>query len=104
MGSQELYVSIFKYFFSLLFYFSLGHIYNRYKIIFQDRMIDIRSQPTIDGSTAPIDDEICDQVLGTRPYYVKGLGRGFRAPSSTRSSSSSRADIYAACHARMQEL
>ena len=64
-------------------------------------MIDIKSQPTPEGSTAPIDDEICDQVLGMRPYYVRGLGHGITTPSS---SCSSRADIYAACDARLTEV
>ena len=62
-------------------------------------MTDMRSQPTSEGSTAPTDDEICDQVLGMRSYYVKGLGYEITAPLSSRSS---RADIHAACDARVE--
>ena len=64
-------------------------------------MIDMRSQPSSSHSTAPTDDDICDHVLGTRSSYVKGLGRGFTAPSSSRSS---RPNIHASCHAQIQEL
>ena len=41
-------------------------------------MIDIRSQPTPEGLIAPIDDEICDQVLGMRllPNYATQEGGG----------------------------
>ena len=49
-------------------------------------MTEIRSQPTTEGSTAPTNDEICDRMLGTRPYYVRGLGYGITAPLSSRSS------------------
>ena len=42
-----------------------------------------RSQPISEGSTAPTDDEIYDQVLGTRPYYVRDLRHGITAPSSS---------------------
>ena len=64
-------------------------------------MTDIRSQLTSEGSTAPTDDEICDQVLGTRPYYVRSLKYGITAPSSL---CSSRADIHSACEAQLMEV
>ena len=64
-------------------------------------MIDIRSQPTSEGSTAPTEDEICDQVLGTRSYYIRSLGYGITTFSSSHLS---RADIHAACDARLVEV
>ena len=64
-------------------------------------MTDMRSQPTSKGSIAPTDDEICDHVLGTRPYYVRDLGYGITAPSSSHSSW---ADIHSAYEARLTEM
>ena len=64
-------------------------------------MIGIRSQPIPEGSIAPTDDEICDRMLGKRSYYVKGLGCGITAPSF---SCLSRANIHAACDARLTEV
>ena len=64
-------------------------------------MIGIKSQPTPEGSTAPTDDEIYDQVLGTRSYYIRGLGHGIIAPLS---SCSSRADTYAVYDARLVKV
>ena len=64
-------------------------------------MIDIRSQPTYEGLTAPTDDEIYDQVLGTRSYYVRSLGHEISAPSSSHSS---RTDIHATCETRLAEV
>ena len=64
-------------------------------------MIDIRSQPTFEGSAAPTEDEICDQMLGTRSYYVRSLGYGITSLSSSRLS---RTDIHAACDARLVEV
>ena len=64
-------------------------------------MIGIRSQPTPEDTTAPTDDEICDQMLGTRSYYVRGLGHGISAPLSSHSSS---ADIYTVCDAWLAEM
>ena len=61
-------------------------------------MTDMRSQPTFEGSTVPTDDEICDQVLSTRLYYVRGLGYGITAPSSW----SSRAEIHSTCQTRLR--
>ena len=33
------------------------------------------------------DDQICDEVLGSRPGYVKGLGFGLRPAASTSTTS-----------------
>ena len=64
-------------------------------------MTDMRSQPTPKGLTSPTDDEICDQMLGTRPCYVRGLGFVITTPSSSRLS---RTDIYIVCDARLMEV
>ena len=64
-------------------------------------MIGIKSQLIPEGSTAPTDDEIYDQMLGTRSCYVRGLGYGIITPSS---SCSSKADIHATCNARLAEM
>ncbi|KAA0050688.1 uncharacterized protein E5676_scaffold1737G00190 [Cucumis melo var. makuwa] len=37
-------------------------------------MLELQSQPTPEGSQPLSRDEICDQVLGRRPGYLKGLG------------------------------
>ncbi|KAA0037143.1 zinc finger protein ZPR1-like protein [Cucumis melo var. makuwa] len=39
-------------------------------------MLELQSQPTPKGSQPLSEDEICDQVLGRRPGYSKGLGWG----------------------------
>ncbi|KAG1347626.1 hypothetical protein COCNU_06G014550 [Cocos nucifera] len=49
-----------------------------------DCMMEIRSEPPIEGSTPPINDDIYDEVLGRRPNYVTGLGYRGVAPSSSR--------------------
>ena len=64
-------------------------------------MIDIRSQPTPEGSTAPTDDEIYDRMLDMKSYYIRGLGYGITTPSSSRLS---RTDIHSACEARLMEV
>ena len=46
-------------------------------------MITLQSQPTEEDSPPLTDDEICKQVLGTRPGYVRGLGHGVVAPPSS---------------------
>ncbi|RWR86313.1 Transposase, Ptta/En/Spm, plant [Cinnamomum micranthum f. kanehirae] len=48
-----------------------------------EKMITLQSQPTEDDSPPLTDDEICRQVLGTRPGYVRGLGHGVVAPPSS---------------------
>ncbi|KAA0038746.1 CACTA en-spm transposon protein [Cucumis melo var. makuwa] len=39
-----------------------------------NQMLELQSQPTPEGSQPLSEDEICDQVLGRRPSYSKGLG------------------------------
>ena len=63
--------------------------------------MDIRSQLIFEDSTAPTNDKICDQIFGTRFCYVRRLGYEIRAPPS---SCSSRADIHAACDARLVKV
>ena len=64
-------------------------------------MIDMRSQPILEGSIAPTDDEICVQMLDTRLCYVRGLRYEITASSSSRSS---RAEIHSTCQARLMEV
>ena len=64
-------------------------------------MIGIRSQSISEGSTAPTDDEICDQILGTRSCYIRDLGHGISAPSSSRSS---KADIHTIYDTQLVEM
>jgi len=59
-------------------------------------MVSIRSQPTPEGSTAPTDDDICDEVLGRRTGYVTGLGYAVAASSSRAS--------HGHCDARLREM
>ncbi|TYK03069.1 CACTA en-spm transposon protein [Cucumis melo var. makuwa] len=40
-----------------------------------NQMLELQSQPTVEGSQPFSEDEICDQVLGRRPGYSKGLGK-----------------------------
>ena len=61
-------------------------------------MTDIRFQPTFEGSTPSTDDEICDQMLGTRSCYIRSLRHGITAISSSRLF---KADIHTACDARL---
>ncbi|KAA8538994.1 hypothetical protein F0562_025686 [Nyssa sinensis] len=44
-----------------------------------DEMIALQSQPTPEGSTPLMDDDICDRVLGTGRGYIRGLGHGSQA-------------------------
>ena len=64
-------------------------------------MTDMRFQSTPKGLIAPTDDEICDRVLNTRPYYVRDLGYEITTPSSSRST---RADIHSMCQAWLMEV
>ena len=64
-------------------------------------MIGIRSHPILEGSTAPTDDEIYDQVLGTRPCYIRGIEHGISTSTSSRSS---KADIHAAYDAQLAKI
>ncbi|KAA0051709.1 CACTA en-spm transposon protein [Cucumis melo var. makuwa] len=49
---------------------------------------DAHSQPTLEGSQPLFRDEICDQVLGRRPGYSKGLGWGPK-PKARKTTSAS---------------
>ncbi|KAI3856925.1 hypothetical protein MKW92_028150 [Papaver armeniacum] len=47
------------------------------------KMLELRAAPTPEGSTPLTDAQICEQVLGVRSGYVKGLGHGYEKPSSS---------------------
>ena len=64
-------------------------------------MTDMRSQSIPEGSTTPTDDEIYDQVLGTRPCYIRGIEHGISTSTSSRSS---KADIHAAYDAQLAKI
>lgn len=51
-----------------------------------EEMLKLQSQPILDGCDPLTEDEICDQVLGTRPGYICGLGHG-KVPLSFSSTS-----------------
>ncbi|TYK26661.1 CACTA en-spm transposon protein [Cucumis melo var. makuwa] len=53
-----------------------------------NQMLELQSQPTTEGSQSLSKDEICDQVLGRRPGYSKGLGWGPK-PKARRTASAS---------------
>ncbi|KAI3871843.1 hypothetical protein MKX03_014963 [Papaver bracteatum] len=47
------------------------------------KMLELRAAPTPEGSTPLTDAQICEEVLGVRSGYVKGLGHGYEKPSSS---------------------
>ncbi|KAI3833389.1 hypothetical protein MKX03_029586 [Papaver bracteatum] len=47
------------------------------------KMLELRAEPTPEGSTPLTDAQICEEVLGVRSGYVKGLGHGYEKPSSS---------------------
>ncbi|KAA0033296.1 CACTA en-spm transposon protein [Cucumis melo var. makuwa] len=53
-----------------------------------NQILELQSQPTPEGSQPLSEDEICDQVLGRRPDYSKGLGWGPK-PKARRTASAS---------------
>ncbi|KAA0060223.1 CACTA en-spm transposon protein [Cucumis melo var. makuwa] len=53
-----------------------------------NQMLELQSQPTPEGSQPLSENEICDQVLGRRPCYLKGLGWGPK-PKARRTASAS---------------
>ncbi|TYK11654.1 CACTA en-spm transposon protein [Cucumis melo var. makuwa] len=53
-----------------------------------NQMLELQSQPIPEGSQPLSEDEICDQVLGKRPGYSKGLGWGPK-PKARRTASAS---------------
>ncbi|KAA0044880.1 CACTA en-spm transposon protein [Cucumis melo var. makuwa] len=54
-----------------------------------NQMLELQSQPTPEGSQPLSEDEICDQVLGRRPGYSKGLGWGPKSKARRTASASS---------------
>ena len=53
-------------------------------------MLELQSQPTLEGSQPFFRDEICETVLGRRPDYSKGIGWGSKLKAyKTMSASSS---------------
>ncbi|KAA0040862.1 CACTA en-spm transposon protein [Cucumis melo var. makuwa] len=54
-----------------------------------NQMLELQSQPTVEGSQPFSEDEICDQVLGRRPGYSKGLGWGPKPKARKMMSASS---------------
>ncbi|KAA0037461.1 CACTA en-spm transposon protein [Cucumis melo var. makuwa] len=54
-----------------------------------NQMLELQSQPTPEGSQPLSEDEICDQVLGRRPGYSKGLGWGPKLKARRTASASS---------------
>ena len=59
--------------------------------------MEIRSQPTVEGSTPPTDDNICDKVLGRRSNYITRLGYAVAASNSSRAS-------HVSCDAHLCEV
>ncbi|KAA0066902.1 zinc finger protein ZPR1-like protein [Cucumis melo var. makuwa] len=53
-----------------------------------NQLLELQSQPTPEGSQPLSEDEICDQMLGRRPSYLKGLGWGPK-PKVCRTASAS---------------
>ncbi|KAA0063396.1 CACTA en-spm transposon protein [Cucumis melo var. makuwa] len=53
-----------------------------------NQMLELQSQPIPEGSQPLSEDEICDQVLGKRPGYSKGLSWGPK-PKARRTTSAS---------------
>ena len=47
-------------------------------------MMEIRFQPTVEGSTPSTNDDIYDEVIGRRPNYITRLGYAVVAPSFFR--------------------
>uniref|UniRef100_A0A9I9EHK8 CACTA en-spm transposon protein n=1 Tax=Cucumis melo TaxID=3656 RepID=A0A9I9EHK8_CUCME len=54
-----------------------------------NQMLELQSQYTPEGSQPLSEDEICDQVLGRRPGYSKGLGWGPKLKTRRTASASS---------------
>ncbi|TYK01082.1 zinc finger protein ZPR1-like protein [Cucumis melo var. makuwa] len=52
-------------------------------------MLELQSQPTLEGSQSLSRDEICNQVLGRPPGYSKGLGWGPKQKARKMTSASS---------------
>ena len=59
----------------------------------QNEMVEMKSHPTPEGSTPLTPDQICEQVLGIKPSYVRGLGYGELPMSSSSSARCSRSEV-----------
>ncbi|KAA0032143.1 CACTA en-spm transposon protein [Cucumis melo var. makuwa] len=59
-----------------------------------NQMLKLQSQPTPEGSQPLSEDKICDQVLGRRPGYSKGLGWGPKPKARRTTSASSSSTSY----------
>ncbi|TYK27699.1 CACTA en-spm transposon protein [Cucumis melo var. makuwa] len=59
-----------------------------------NQMLELQSQPTLEGNQPLSEDEICDQVLGRRPGYSKGLGWGPKPKACRTASASSSSTSY----------
>ncbi|KAA0049798.1 zinc finger protein ZPR1-like protein [Cucumis melo var. makuwa] len=57
-------------------------------------MLELQSQPIAKGSQPLSEDEICDQVLGRRPGYSRGLGLGPKPKARRTASASSSSTSY----------
>ncbi|KAA0067874.1 NBS-LRR type resistance protein [Cucumis melo var. makuwa] len=58
-----------------------------------NQMLELQSQPTLEGSQPPTRNEICEAVSGRRPGYSKGLGWSPR-PKSLKAAGSSLSSSY----------
>ncbi|KAA0040341.1 CACTA en-spm transposon protein [Cucumis melo var. makuwa] len=54
-----------------------------------NQMLELQSQPTLEGNQPLSEDEICDQMLGRRLGYSKGLGWGPKSKARRTASASS---------------
>ncbi|KAA0060388.1 CACTA en-spm transposon protein [Cucumis melo var. makuwa] len=73
-------------------YFLCDHYMSRAFQVAEDahnQMLELQSQPTLEGSQPLSSDEICDQVLGRRPCYSKCLGWGPKSKVRKMTSASS---------------
>ncbi|KAA0051760.1 CACTA en-spm transposon protein [Cucumis melo var. makuwa] len=59
-----------------------------------NQMLELQSQPIPEGSQPLSEDEICDQVLGRRPDYSKGLGWGPKPKARRTTCASSSSTSY----------
>ncbi|TYK14632.1 CACTA en-spm transposon protein [Cucumis melo var. makuwa] len=60
----------------------------------RNQMLELQSQPTLEGSQPLSENEICNQVLGRRPGYSKGLGWGPKPKVRRTMSASSLSTSY----------
>ncbi|KAA8524147.1 hypothetical protein F0562_010422 [Nyssa sinensis] len=55
---------------------------DKFYIYYKDEMRRLQSESMAEGAEPLTEEEICAQVLGRRPGYVRGLGHGMIAPPS----------------------